>query len=86
MPTCKALESWSVGPKSGNKSDFFSFTFGYGRSKNGFYLSNISTIHYSITPSLQYSRYDKPPSLAKRAWLPFTNGGNFYPAPGLIPQ
>jgi len=51
------MEYWSVGLKSGNGSDFYPFTFGYPRSKHGLYFSIISTIHQSITPSLQYSKY-----------------------------
>jgi hypothetical protein len=52
------MEGWRVGFKCGNRSDFYSFTFGYARSKHGLYLSIISTIinpllHYSITPVLQ---------------------------------
>jgi hypothetical protein len=29
------MEYWSVGLKSGNGSDFYSFTFDYPRSKDG---------------------------------------------------
>ncbi|CAB1062426.1 hypothetical protein D1BOALGB6SA_7203 [Olavius sp. associated proteobacterium Delta 1] len=49
------MEYGSVGFKSGNRSDFYSLTFGYARTKHGLYFSIISTIHQSITPSLQYS-------------------------------
>jgi hypothetical protein len=52
------MECWSVGLKSGNRSEFYAFTFGYARSNHGLYFSIISTIHQSITPALQYSRYD----------------------------
>jgi hypothetical protein len=52
------MEYWSVGLKSGNRSDFYTFTFGYARSKHDLYYPIISTIHQSITPSLQYSRFD----------------------------
>jgi len=47
------MEQWSVGLKSGNGSDFYSFTFGYPRSKHGLYFPIISTIHQSINPVLQ---------------------------------
>jgi hypothetical protein len=47
------MEYWSVGLKSGNEPDFYSFAFGYSRSKHGLYFSIISTIHHSITPILQ---------------------------------
>ena len=47
------MEYGSVGLKSGNGSDFYSFTFDYPRSKDGLYFSIISTIHQSITPILQ---------------------------------
>ena len=49
------------------------------RSKHGLYFSIISAIHQSITPSLQYSRYDQPPPLIKRGWLVFTNGCDLHP-------
>ncbi len=46
------VEYWSVGLKSGNRSDFYSFTFGYARSKHGLYFSiiNHSSLRYSSTP------------------------------------
>jgi hypothetical protein len=47
------MKYWSVGLKSGNGSDFYSFTFDYPRSKHGLYFPLISTIHQSITPVLQ---------------------------------
>jgi hypothetical protein len=47
----QVLEYWSVGFKSGNRSDFYAFTFGYARSKHGLYFSIISTIQQSITLS-----------------------------------
>ncbi len=62
-----AMEYWSVGLKSGNGSDLYSFTFDYPRSIHGLYFSIISTIHHSITPSLQVS-------------LPFTNSYDLHPA------
>jgi hypothetical protein len=54
----KPKEYWSVGVlecwfESGNRSDFYSLTFGYERSKHGSYFSIISTIHQYITPILQ---------------------------------
>jgi hypothetical protein len=45
------VEWWSGGFKSVNRSDFYSFTFGYARSKHGLYMSIISTIHHTITLS-----------------------------------
>jgi len=56
------MEYWSVGLKSGNEPDFFSFAFGYLRSKDGLYFSIISTIHHSISPVLPvllFSSFDK---------------------------
>jgi hypothetical protein len=56
------MEQWSVGFKNGNGSDFYSFAFGYPRSKHGLYFSIISTIHHSNTPVLQLrltSSFDK---------------------------
>jgi len=56
------MEYWRVGLKSGNGSDFYSFTFDYPRSKHGLYFSIISTIHHSNTPVLQVlltSSFDK---------------------------
>jgi hypothetical protein len=73
------LECGSVGFKSGNRPDFYSFTFGYARSKHGLYFFIISNIYHSITPSLQYSRYYQPPPLIKSGALPFTNGSAIHP-------
>jgi hypothetical protein len=47
------LEYWSVGLKTGNRSDFFSFTFGYARSNYRLSFSILSAIQQSITPILQ---------------------------------
>jgi hypothetical protein len=49
------MEYWSVGCKSGKRSYSYSFALVFMRSKHGSYFSIISTIHHSITPSLQYS-------------------------------
>jgi hypothetical protein len=49
------MEYWSAGCKSDKISDFYSFALVFMKSKHGSYFSIISTIHHSITPSLQYS-------------------------------